>query len=323
MQRTGVVIRDLLAAVLVGLSNLHRRLLVVSFAILGPRFAYAFARFFGRMLYRNLDPLRLRSEAQARAALSGTAHAGRIPEIAEAAFIQRILNLADLFLADRFLHRGTYARYGGKVPESFLHRMKNAQRRGQAAILLAGYYGPFDLLPVFLGFNGIRSSAVYLPHKNAGFDAYRRRIRSRSGVDMIPLEHAADRMGKVLQAGGTVALVADHHADRKGLPVTFLGLPTRAMRSVGLLAWRYNADVVVAGIRRLGGEFRFEILVQDVITHAEWARADDAVEYITTRYLRGLERMILEDPAQYLWAYPRWGKEMGERLEREYTQNPA
>ena len=44
----------------------------------------------------------------------------------------------------------------------------------------------------------------------------------------------------------------------------------------------------------------------------------DPVEYITSRYLRGIERMILADPTQYLWAYPRWGKELGERLENHY-----
>jgi lauroyl/myristoyl acyltransferase len=87
---------------------------------------------------------------------------------------------------------------------------------------------------------------------------------------------------------------------------------------VALLAWRYHADVVVAGIRRVDREFRFEMLVEDIITNAEWKQADDPVVYITNRYLRGLERLILADPTQYLWAYPRWGTELGEQLEREY-----
>lgn len=314
--------RNLLAGIIFRLSNLHRRMLVVYFAILGPRFAYAFTGWMGRLIYRSIDQLRLRSEAQARAALGNTIHANRIPEIAAEAFIHRIWNLADLYLADRFLHRGTFTRYGGQVPEPFLSRMLAAQHRGQAAILLTGYYGSFDLLPVFLGFNGIRSSAVYLPHKNPDFDAQRRRIRGRSGVELVPIEQA-NRLGEVLAAGGAIALIADHHADRKGLPVTFLGLPTRAIRSVGLLAWRHKADVVVAGIRRVDRQFRFKILVGDIITNEEWARAEDPVVYITNRYLQAIERMIVEDPTQYLWAYPRWGKELAEKLEREYEEVEA
>lgn len=310
--------REWIAAAIMRLNNLHRRLLVVLFAVSGPRFAYAFTAFFAKTLYRTLDPLRSRSEAQARAALGSTRYADRINQIAEEAFIQRMWNLTDLLLTDRFLHPGTFARYGGQVPEPFLGRLLSAQRRGQPAILLTAYYGSFDLLPVFVGFNGVRSSTVYLPHRNPGFDTFRRRIRGRSGLEMIPLPEAHQRVGEVLEAGGTVALVADHHADRKGLPVTFLGLPTRAIRSVGLLAWRYKADVVVAGIRRVDRQFRFEILVRDVILNGDWAAESDPVEYITHRYLKALEEMILEDPTQYLWAYPRWGKELGERLEAEY-----
>ncbi|HOA73138.1 MAG TPA: lysophospholipid acyltransferase family protein [Phycisphaerae bacterium] len=313
------MVRKLIAWILFTLSNLHRRMLVVYFGVLGPRFAYAFTGLLARLLYDAVDPLRRRSEAQARAALANTPYADRIQELARQAFVHRMWNLADLLLADRYLHRGTFARYGGTVPEPYLSRMLAAQRRGQAAILLSAYYSSFDLLPVFLGFNGIHSSAVYLPHANPQFDAHRRRIRGRSGVELIPIGEAA-RIESVLAAGGTVALIADHHADRKGLPVTFLGLPTRAIRSVGLLAWRYDADVVVAGIRRVGEQFRFDVVVEDIILHDEWKSVDDPVVYITERYLRGLERLILADPAQYLWAYPRWGKEMGERLEREYAE---
>jgi len=313
--------RDLIATMLFHLSNLHRRMLVVYFAILGPRFAYAFTGLMARVLYQALDPIRLRGEAQARAVLGEALPAEHVARVARDAFVHRVWNLTDLYLADRYLHRGTYARYGGKVPEPFLGRMLAAQQRGQAAILLTGYYGPFDLLPVFLGFNGIRSSAVYLPHANPAFDRYRRHIRGRSGVEMVPI-HEAHRLEALLAAGGAVALIADHHADRKGLPVTFLGLPTRAIRSVGLLAWRYKADVVVSGIRRVGRAFRFEILVEDIITHEAWEQADNPIAYITTRYLQGLERMILADPTQYLWAYPRWGKALAEQLERAYGSDP-
>jgi len=236
-----------------------------------------------------------------------------VPRVAERAFVHRIWNLVDLLLAERLLHPGTFAHYGGVVPEPHLTRMRVAQQRGQPAILVSAYYGPFDLLPVFLGFNGLHASAVYLPHANAAYDAHRRRVRQRSGCELVPVSEVLDRLPRLLEAGGTVALVADHPAGRRGLPATFLGLPTRVPRTVGLLAGRYDADVVVAGIRRVG-PFRFEIDVVDVLDHAEWAGRDDVIGYVTERYLRGLERLILRDPTQYLWAYARWGEELASRL---------
>ncbi|UCD28967.1 MAG: lysophospholipid acyltransferase family protein [Planctomycetota bacterium] len=267
-----------------------------------------------RLLYRLLVPVRTLSETQCRAALGNHIVDLDIPIIAEQSFIHRVWNLTDLLLADRFLQSQTYHRYGGRIPQDQLDRMLKAQNRGQPAILLTAYYGSFDLIPIFLGYNGIRAGVVYKPHANVQFDIYRRKIRERSGCELIPLNQAGNRLGRILEAGGAVAIVADHHADQRGIPVTFLGLPTMAMRSVGLLAWRYHADVVVAGIRRINNMFRFQFIVTDIVDHSEWEKQDDAVTYITERYLRALEKIILDDPTQYLWGHPRWGEDFARRL---------
>jgi lauroyl/myristoyl acyltransferase len=296
--------------------NFHRRMLAVYFVLLGPRGAYAVTGTLARWLYRLLTPFRATSEAQCRAALGTRLRPEDIPRVAEQAFVHRVWNLTDLSLAERLLHPGTYARYGGRVPEPHLSEMLDAQRRGQAAILVSAYYGPFDLLPVFLGYNGIRAAVLYLPHANAAFDAHRQRVRARSGCELVPVERALARLPAVLQAGGSVALVADHPAEKRGLAVTFLGLSATVTRTVGLLAWRYDADVVVAGIRRLRNAFRFEIEVNDVIKHWVWASQADPIAYITDRYLRGLERLILRDPTQYLWGYTRWGEPFARGLPR-------
>jgi len=300
--------------VVIGLSNAYQRVLAVALALAGPVLAYRVTGLLARLLYRLLEPVRVRSEAQCRAALAGRVAAEDIPRIAERAFTHRIWNLTDLMLADRFLHRHTYHRYGGRIPEPHLGVLLNAQRDRHPVILVTAYYGPFDLLPVFLGYNSIRAAVVYRPHGNARFDAYRRRVRERSGCELVPVERAAGRFAELLEEGRTVAIVADHHADRRGVPVTFLGLPTLALRSVGLLARHYGAAVAIAGIRRTAQAFHFEILFSGLLQPKDWASADDPVVHITQRYIEGLERMIREDPTQYLWGYARWGEDAARRL---------
>jgi KDO2-lipid IV(A) lauroyltransferase len=306
--------------VLLWLANLHRRMLPVYFALIGARRAYLVIDALARWQYWLLTPARLRSEAQCRAALGQKLTPEQVRKVAAQAYVHRLWNLADLLLAERLLHPGTYRRYGGQVPEPHLSDMLAAQRRGQPAILVSAYYGPFDLLPIFLGYNGIHAAAVYLPHDNSAFDDYRRRIRSRSGCELVPVQRALERLPAVLEAGGTVAIVADHPAGQRGVPATFLGLPTRVPRSVGLLAWRYDADVVVAGIRRLRNEFQFEIDVQDVFKRPAWTHEPDPVTYITRRYLGALERVILTDPTQYLWSYARWGEPLAQELTEAYAK---
>ena len=79
----------------------------------------------------------------------------------------------------------------------------------------------------------------------------------------------------------------------------------------------------MAGIRRVSQQFRFEVIVEDVIDHTDWAGQPDPVAYITHRYLRAIETMILRDPTQYLWAQPRWGAEMSARLEDQFRREAS
>jgi len=300
-------VRTCLVQVILAVSNLHRRVLAVVCAVAGPRITYAVLGTLGRWLFRLLDPVRQRSETQLQAALGHRFDAGQVKRLAERAFVHRVWSLADLYLAERFLHPGTFHRYGGRIPPHGLRLMQTVRRLGHPVIFVSGYYGPYDLLPVLLGYNGIRAGVVYRPHPNPAFDAFRRRVRGRSGCELIPLERAAVRLSEILAAGGAVALVADHHLTSGGQPATFLGLPTRVPRSVGLLAWRYEAVVVVAGIRRVGDAFHFELVMADLIVPDEWKADPDPVAFITQRYLRGQERIVLADPSQYIWAYARWG----------------
>lgn len=304
----GPVAATLIRATL-AVGNLYRRLLGVVFGVIGPRAAYRFVETVARWMYGLLDPLREISEAHCRAALGALYSPEALTRIAGRAFVHRAWNLADLLLTPRLINRHTYARFGGRLPEADLRVLLAAQRRREPVILLTGYYGPFDLLPVFLGYSGVRAAVVYRPHPNAGYDRLRQSVRGSSGCEQIPVGSAWTRVPGLLAAGRTVALIADHHGGERDLPVTFLGIETRAIRSVALLACRYEASIAVAGVRRVQEEFRFEIVVSDTIDPVDWADQRDPTRYITDRYLRALERVILAEPSQYLWGYARWGPE--------------
>lgn len=295
------------ASLVLHLSNLHRLSLTMLFGIVGPRIAYQITGLGAGLLYQLLPPVRRRSEAQCRLALTGFVSVDEVPGIARESFVNRAKNLTDLMLASRFARASNYTECGGQIPQPHLSTILDAKRRSQPIIFLTAYFGSFDLLPLFLGYNGVHASVIYLSHPNVQFDKLRRRVRGQSGCEMIPTQNAA-RVEQILSQGGAIALLADHHLEgHRGLSASFLGLPTKVSRSVGLLASYYEADVVVGGIIRHSDDFQFRWIVADVIQAEDINTQPDPVRYVTERYLNAFERMIRENPVQYLWAYARWG----------------
>jgi KDO2-lipid IV(A) lauroyltransferase len=190
----------------------------------------------------------------------------------------------------------------------------DAQRNRKPVILLTCYYGPYDLLPLLLGYNGIEAAAIYKPHANPQYDAFRNAVRSASGCELVPLHRALVRLPEILESGGAAAILADHVSTKRGVAGQFLGLPMVIPRTVGILAQRYAAIVVVAGMRRRRRAFRFEFVVSDFFDPATWQNHAYPVTYVTHRYIAAMERLILQDPAQYLWTRSRRNVERAARI---------
>lgn len=293
--------RVALATAAVALGNAHRRLLTLLLRLLGPRRAYAIMAHLARRCYDSADALRDSGEARCRAFLSAGRTEAQIKDISRRAFVHRIWNLTDLMLAPRFLRAETCDRYGARVPEPYLRLLLEAQQHGQPVILVTTYCGPYDLLPVFLGLNGIRATALYRPHPNRRYDRYRQSVRARTGCQMLPHRGAAMGISEALATGRTVALLIDPTEARRGIPVSFLGVPSRVPRAVGLLAERHGAVVAVAAIRRPSESFQFQLVVSDYFGPSDWRQEGDVTEYVTRRYCAALEKLVLDVPEQYLW----------------------
>ena len=110
----------------------------------------------------------------------------------------------------------------------------------------------------------------------------------------------------MLSARGSLSIVGDQDAGRKGLFVDFFGRPASTYRSIALLAMRYQLPIVVGYGKRLSDRFEFEMGIQRVIRPSEWADQDDELTWITREFTRALEQIVRSAPEQYLWVHRRW-----------------
>jgi KDO2-lipid IV(A) lauroyltransferase len=186
--------------------------------------------------------------------------------------------------------------------ESVLDRLMD----GQAMIFLSGHYGNWEMAGYLFGLYGYPTYSVARTLDNPYLERYLRSFRERTGQHLIPKKGGYDQMLDVLQSGRVLSMLADQDAGPRGLFVDFFGRPASTHKAIALLAIEHQTPIVVGVARRLGNEFIYEIRCEDIIDPAEMAGSADDVQLLTQRYTSALERLIRQDPTQYLWLHRRW-----------------
>lgn len=178
---------------------------------------------------------------------------------------------------------------------------------GRGAIVFTGHYGSWELAGYTLACLGFDTVAVMRPLDNPYLNRYMLGIRERRGLSLLYKKGATVGAREALENGAALGFIADQDAGRKGLFVDFFGKKASTQKSVAHAAREFKVPLIVGCARRISWEkFLYEIEVADIIYPEQWAGQDDEVLYITQRFMRAQEQMILVDPDQYLWLHRRW-----------------
>ncbi len=235
---------------------------------------------------------------------------------------------AEVFFTTRKIQPDTWAKY---LSVDGMEESLDLLLSDRPAILATGHYGNWEVLGYLLAMLGLDLSAIARPIDNPLINEWLLGVRQKRGMKIITKFGATDPMTEVMEHGGTLGFIADQDAGDKGVFVPFFGRLASSYKSIGLLAIRYDAPVICGYARRRGRPMAFEIGVSDIIYPEDWKSQADPLYYLTARYTRAIEKMVLEEPDQYLWNHRRWrsrprheqkGKQMASGLERQLESLP-
>jgi KDO2-lipid IV(A) lauroyltransferase len=182
-----------------------------------------------------------------------------------------------------------------------------AQARGRGVLFLTGHMSAWELAPFAHALYGYPLHFLARPIDNVRVDALVNRYRCLWGNSPIEKNQSARAVLKVLDAGGTVGILADHNTLlSEGVFVDFFGIP--ACTSAGLARFAlHTGAAVVPGFLHWDASLRkyrlcFEPEVELVRT------GDDAadVRENTQRFMRVVEKYVRTYPDQWLWVHRRW-----------------
>ena len=182
---------------------------------------------------------------------------------------------------------------------------------GRPVFVLGGHFGNWEVSMATFGFFGFPMGIIAREMDNPYLHDWFVRSRQQFGHKLLLKDGGWGDMVTAAEAGGSLGILCDQDAGRRGVFVDFFGTPASTFKSIALMALQYRAILVMGYGIRLPDDFenarwsQFEIGCEEVIDPLDYTDAD-AVKQITQRFTSSLERAIRRAPEQYFWVHRRW-----------------
>ncbi len=178
--------------------------------------------------------------------------------------------------------------------------------QNKPTIFITGHCGNWELLGYSLSVLGYPIAALARPLNNPLINNWVLGIRERFGLQIVTKWGGVSVIQKIIKQNTNVGFIADQNAGERGMFVPFFGRLASTYKSIGLLAMKYELPIAAVHAKRIDGRFKYEISLEDYIEPEEWKEQPDPLYYITARYNKAIEQMVINAPEQYLWLHRRW-----------------
>ena len=209
--------------------------------------------------------------------------------------IARILAVFARFPALNRGNIGDLIRYDG------VENFQRAQGRGKGVLVATAHLGNWELSAFAHALLSAPMSVVVRPLDNRRVDALVEQRRAMSGNRIIAKRDAAREILRALKSGEAVGILIDQNTTLdEGVFIDFFGVKACAGSAFVKLAHHSGAAVVPGYALWLETEQRYALRFDAEIPMTGDVLAD------TQAVHSHLERVIRENPDQYLWVHRRW-----------------
>ncbi|MDA9629888.1 lysophospholipid acyltransferase family protein, partial [Candidatus Pelagibacter sp.] len=180
-----------------------------------------------------------------------------------------------------------------------LEKIKNSST---PVIFISGHFSNFELMAMCIEKTGIDLATIYRPLNNKYLNPFMEKIRKKhickkqikkgiSGTKVLLKE---------FKNGTSVALMIDQRVS-EGISCNFFNKKAFTTTIPAQFAKKFNAKIVPIHIERIQNN-NFKIKIHDSLIFDD----SETIEQITTNLNQILEKMITQNPEQWIWTHSRW-----------------
>ena len=184
--------------------------------------------------------------------------------------------------------------------------LEEIKKSNKPVIFYSGHFANFELMAMELDKFGIKTAAIYRPLNNFFLNPIMEYLRMKY---ICPNQIPKGRSGireviNRFKNGYSIALMVDQRVG-EGPRIDFFGKPAQTTTIPAQLALRYNCKLVPISLKRTEN-VNFEMTIHQPYEILKTENEEQDVKNITLEINKIIEKMIIENPKQWLWSHNRW-----------------
>lgn len=213
------------------------------------------------------------------------------------------------WMGAEFAHFPKYTR--GNIDHTVLlngfENFASAQARGKGVLFLTGHMSAWELAPFAQALFGYPLHFLARAIDNPRVDALITRYRCLGGNLPVEKNQSARAVLKVLAAGGTVGILADHNTLlAEGVFVDFFGIPACTTAGLARFALHTGAAVVPGFLHWDASLRKYRLCFEPAVELVRTENDATDIRENTQRFTRVIENYVRRYPDQWLWLHRRW-----------------
>ena len=186
---------------------------------------------------------------------------------------------------------------------NYLNEIKN---NNEPAIFYSGHFANFELMTMELDKFGIKCAAIYRPLNNFFLNPLMEYLRIKY---ICPNQIPKGRKGmreiiSKIKDGYSIALMVDQRVS-EGSRTLFFNKLAHTTTIPAQLALKYNCKLVPISLERKE-DTHFEMTIHEPYKIEKTGNDEEDTKNITLKINQVIEKMILNNPTQWIWSHNRW-----------------
>ena len=254
----------------------------------------------GNLYYLIIAKMRRRAVTHMMPALGIDEAAAK--KLVRASFINMARNFLDI-LAMPMLNERNFRDY---IEIDHLERMQAALAEGHGVVVLTGHIGCWEWLSAAFTLNGMPVSAIAKPQPNIQYTRVLDDLRATIHVEIFSRGTSElIAAARALKRGKLLGFLADQDGGPGGAFIEFLGRTASTPLGPAVFSRKFRSPVVPAFILRQPNG-KHKVIVGEIMRCPNTGDSDRDLHEFTVQMTAIVERIIRENPTQWIWFQKRW-----------------